>query len=35
MPIDYYIDYVRFYQNSEKEEVKFAKEIEAELEKKA
>ena len=33
MPIDYYIDYVRFYQNSEKEEVKFAKEIEAELEK--
>lgn len=29
MPIDYYIDYVRFYQNPEKEEVKFADEIKA------
>lgn len=32
MPIDYYIDYVRFYQNPEKEEVKFADEIAAKKE---
>lgn len=32
MPIDYYIDYVRFYQNPEKEEVKFAAEIAAKKE---
>ena len=29
MPIDYYIDYVRFYQNPQREEVKFADEIRA------